>query len=45
MACRCVKQAPGIIIVEDDFLFAPDFYEYFHFVAPMLVCSRLFRWH
>ena len=28
--------APGIIIVEDDFVFSPDFYEYFHAVAPVL---------
>jgi hypothetical protein len=26
--------APALIIVEDDFVFAPDFYEYFHAVAP-----------
>ena len=28
--------APAIIVVEDDLLFAPDFYEYFHAVAPAL---------
>lgn len=28
--------APGIILVEDDFSFSPDFYEYFHAVAPAL---------
>jgi hypothetical protein len=29
-------RAPAIIVVEDDFLFSPDFYEYFHAVAPAL---------
>jgi hypothetical protein len=28
--------APAAIVVEDDFVFAPDFYEYFHAVAPLL---------
>lgn len=28
--------APGVIIVEDDFIFAPDFYEYFHAVSFVL---------
>ena len=28
--------APGVIVAEDDFLFAPDVYEYFHAVAPLL---------
>lgn len=28
--------APAVIIVEDDFLFSPDFYEYFHAVAPAI---------
>jgi hypothetical protein len=28
--------APGIIIVEDDLLFSPDFLEYFHSVGPVL---------
>ena len=28
--------APALIIVEDDFVFAPDFYEYFHAVGPLL---------
>ena len=28
--------APGVIVAEDDFLFSPDFYEYFHAVAPAL---------
>jgi hypothetical protein len=28
--------APAVIVVEDDFLFAPDFYEYFHAVAPAI---------
>ena len=27
---------PAIIVVEDDFRFAPDFYEYFHAVAPAI---------
>ena len=30
-------QAPAVIIAEDDFLFSPDFYEYFHATAPVLV--------
>jgi hypothetical protein len=32
-----LPQAPAIIIVEDDFLFSPDFYDYFHATAPLLV--------
>lgn len=28
--------APAIIIIEDDLLFSPDFYEYMHAVAPIL---------
>lgn len=28
--------APGVIVAEDDFVFSPDFYEYFHAVAPAL---------
>lgn len=28
--------APGVIVVEDDFLFSPDWYEYFHATAPVL---------
>jgi hypothetical protein len=28
--------APAVIVVEDDFLFSPDFYEYFHAVAPAI---------
>lgn len=28
--------APAVIIVEDDLLFSPDFYEYFKLVAPVL---------
>ena len=32
--------APGIIVVEDDFLFAPDFYEYFHAVAPVIESDK-----
>lgn len=28
--------APAIIIVEDDLLFSPDFYEYFHAVSPIM---------
>lgn len=29
-------KAPAVIIAEDDFLFASDWYEYFHAVAPAL---------
>ncbi|GBG24702.1 Protein O-linked-mannose beta-1,2-N-acetylglucosaminyltransferase 1 [Hondaea fermentalgiana] len=29
--------APGIIIIEDDFLFSPDFVEYFSTVAPAII--------
>lgn len=32
--------APAVIVVEDDLLFAPDFYEYFHAVAPILDHDR-----
>ncbi|RYG52563.1 hypothetical protein EON67_00905 [archaeon] len=32
--------APGLIIVEDDFLFSDDFYEYFHAVAPVLEADK-----
>lgn len=28
--------APAVIVAEDDFLFSPDWYEYFHAVAPAL---------
>lgn len=28
--------SPGVIVVEDDLLFSPDFFEYFHVVAPVL---------
>lgn len=28
--------APALIIIEDDLLFSPDFYEYFHAVGPVL---------
>ena len=28
--------APGVIVVEDDFYFSPDFYEYFVATAPLL---------
>ena len=28
--------AAAVIIVEDDLLFSPDFYEYFNYVAPIL---------
>jgi len=28
--------APALIIIEDDLLLSPDFYEYFHAVAPIL---------
>ena len=29
-------RAPAVIVIEDDFLFSSDFYEYFHAVAPAL---------
>ena len=29
-------QAPGVLVVEDDFLFSPDYYEYFHALGPAL---------
>eukprot|EP01034_Spumella_vulgaris_P036539 gene36539-45059_t len=29
-------EAPALIVVEDDLLFSPDFYEYFRAVAPIL---------
>ncbi len=29
-------RAPGLIVVEDDMAFSPDFYEYFHAIAPLL---------
>lgn len=29
-------EAPAIIVVEDDFLFSPDFLDYFHSVGPLL---------
>jgi hypothetical protein len=29
-------RAPAVIVAEDDFLFSPDWYEYFHAVAPAL---------
>ncbi len=29
-------RAPAVIVAEDDLLFSPDFYEYFHAVAPAL---------
>ena len=29
-------RAPGVIVVEDDMAFSPDFYEYFHAIAPLL---------
>lgn len=35
-ACSVNHQAPAFIIVEDDLLFSPDFYEYFHENAPLL---------
>jgi hypothetical protein len=37
--CRAMElrpNAPGVIVVEDDFLFSPDFLEYFHHTAPIL---------
>lgn len=30
------KTAPGLIIIEDDLLFSPDFLEYLHAAAPLL---------
>lgn len=30
------KQAPGVVIVEDDLLFSPDFLEYLEVHAPVL---------
>jgi len=35
-AFEVLKDAPAIIVVEDDLLFSPDFYEYFESVAPIL---------
>lgn len=35
-AFRQFPDAPGLIILEDDLLFSPDLYEYFHTVAPLL---------
>lgn len=32
--------APAMIIVEDDLLFSPDFYEYFNGLAPILEADR-----
>jgi hypothetical protein len=29
-------EAPAVIVVEDDLLFSPDFYEYFHAIGPIL---------
>jgi len=34
------KLAPGVIILEDDLLFSPDFLEYFHAVAPLLELDK-----
>jgi hypothetical protein len=35
-AFKMIPNAPAFIIVEDDLLFSPDFYEYFTSVAPIL---------
>jgi hypothetical protein len=35
-AFDAVPNAPAIIIIEDDLLFSPDFYEYMHTVGPVL---------
>ena len=35
-AFEVLHDAPAIIVVEDDLLFSPDFYEYFESVAPIL---------
>lgn len=36
LAFRVHATAPAIVVVEDDMAFSPDFYEYFHAVAPLL---------
>jgi hypothetical protein len=33
---RAHVQAPAVIVIEDDLLFSPDFYEYFQVNAPVL---------
>lgn len=33
---KVFPRAPGVIVVEDDMAFSPDFYEYFHAVAPLI---------
>ena len=33
------RQAPAVIVVEDDFLFSPDFFEYFEHNSRALVRS------
>lgn len=35
-AFQAFPESPGVIIVEDDLLFSPDFFEYFHAVSPIL---------
>lgn len=35
-ALRFFTAAPGVVIAEDDLIFAPDFLEYFHAAAPLL---------
>jgi GNT-I family len=37
---RVAPEAPGIIILEDDMLVSPDFYEYFHATAGLLEADR-----
>ena len=34
---KAADKAPGVIIVEDDLLFSPDFLEYFESFSPILV--------
>lgn len=36
MFASAFPSAPAVIVVEDDFVFSPDFYEYFHAVAPAI---------
>ena len=35
-AFRAAPDAPAIVVAEDDFLFSPDFLEYFEATAPLL---------
>lgn len=36
MVMLSLCQAPGVVVVEDDLLFSPDFLEYFEANAPLL---------